>query len=64
VSGHREVPRAATPRYLTPAELTRLGAALRVGTRYAALAPDAVAAIRLLLFTGARKSEILSHVSR
>ena len=51
---------AARTRYLSPAELTRLGSALRVAVRYAAISPAAIAAIRLLLFTGARVSEILS----
>lgn len=52
-----ETPRA---RYLSPAELLRLGAALRVAVRYKAISPAAIAAIRLLLFTGARVNEILS----
>lgn len=49
----------ARKRYLTPAELQRVGAALRIAARYNAIAPAAIAAIRLLLFTGARVSEIL-----
>jgi integrase len=53
----REAPRK---RYLTAAELKRLGAALRVGKRRHAITPSALVAIRLLLFTGARVSEILS----
>jgi len=51
---------AARKRYLSAGELRRLGAALRVAERYGALSPGAIAAIRLLLFTGARVSEILS----
>jgi integrase len=47
-------------RYLAPAELVRLGCALRVAERRAAISPTAVSAIRLLLLTGARVSEILS----
>lgn len=53
----KETPRK---RYLTPEELKRVGAALRVGERRKALSPAAVTAIRLLLLTGARVSEILS----
>jgi integrase len=53
----RERPRK---RYLSPDELARLGAALRVAERYDAMSPAAIAAIRLLLLTGARVSEILS----
>lgn len=58
--GLERFPEAARARYLTPAELRRLGAALRVGARYGAIAPAAGAAIRLLLFTGARVGEILA----
>jgi integrase len=50
----------ARARYLSPAELLRLGAALRVAVRYGSLSPAAIAALRLLLFTGARVGEILS----
>jgi len=50
----------ARRRYLTPQELRRLGAALRLAERRAVMSPAAVAAIRLLLLTGARVSEILS----
>jgi integrase len=53
----REQPRR---RYLTSAELRRLGAALRVGARYGRVPPAAAAAIKLLVLTGARVSEILS----
>jgi integrase len=51
---------AARRRYLTPAELVRLGCALRVAERRAAISPTAITAIRLLLLTGARVGEILS----
>lgn len=55
-------------RYLTPQELTRVGCALRVAERRGAMSPAALTAIRLLLLTGARVSEILSlqwrHVDR
>jgi integrase len=47
-------------RYLTPNELKRVGAALRIGARYRRLSPAAIASIRLLVLTGARVSEILS----
>jgi integrase len=43
-------------RFLSPQELSRLGAALAVGDQN----PYATAAVRLLLFTGARLSEILT----
>jgi integrase len=46
-------------RYLTPNELKRLGCALRVGARRGRLTPSALTAIRLLILTGARVSEIL-----
>lgn len=47
--------RAAKERYLSPLEYRRLGAALRAaGDRF----PSQVAIVRLLLFTGARISEI------
>jgi integrase len=47
--------RAAKERYLSPLEYRRLGAALRAaGDRY----PSQVAIVRLMLFTGARISEI------
>ena len=45
-------------RFLSEAELARLGVALADAEKSGAL-PTAIAAIRLLIFTGARKSEIL-----
>ena len=48
-------PRDAKERYLSPLEYRRLGAALRAAD---AKAPTQVAIIRLLLYTGARVSEI------
>ena len=57
VEKYTEQPRQ---RYLSVAELSRLGAALRNAERYKRISPSAVAVIRLLLFTGARVSEILS----
>ncbi len=52
-------PETARERYLSSAELYRLGRALAVVDR-AGKAPYAVAAIRLLILTGARLNEILS----
>lgn len=45
-------------RFLSEAELARVGAALTEAEQSGAL-PTAIAAMRLLIFTGARKSEIL-----
>jgi integrase len=50
-------PQRHRERFLSADELARLGDAL---VHYEAVAPFAVAAIRLLLFTGARRSEILN----
>jgi integrase len=50
----------ARRRYLTAEEMRRLGAALRVAERWHAMSPTAVTAIKLLLLTGTRVSEILS----
>jgi integrase len=50
----------ARKRYLTPAEIARLGAALRVAERWERISPIALTALRLLFFTGARVSEILT----
>jgi integrase len=47
-------------RYLTPRELQRLGTALRIAEKWESMSPIAVTAIRLLLLTGARVSEILT----
>jgi integrase len=47
-------------RFLTTAELSRLGEALRDVERERMLSPHAAAAVRLLLLTGARLSEILT----
>ncbi len=46
-------------RYLSEVELSRLGMALAEAERTGAEEPETVAAIRLLLLTGCRKSEIL-----
>jgi integrase len=54
-------------RFLSQAELARLGDALRDAERDNSATPWAIAAIRLLTFTGARRNEILTltweHVS-
>jgi integrase len=47
-------------RYLTAKELGRLGAAIEKMLNAGSIYPEAVAAIRLLLLTGARRSEILT----
>jgi integrase len=47
-------------RFLSADELGRLGKALAEAESTATAAPSAIAAIRLLIFTGARKSEILT----
>lgn len=57
VKHFREQPRQ---RYLTLDEMKRLGAALRVLERWHAMSPTVTTAIKLLLLTGARVSEILS----
>jgi integrase len=57
IEKYRERPRK---RYLTAPELARVGSALRVAERRQAMSPGALAAIRLLMLTGARVSEVLS----
>jgi integrase len=47
-------------RFLSEAELARLGDALREAEKHGSATPWAIAAIRLLIFTGARLSEILT----
>jgi integrase len=59
-AGIEKFPERPRKRYLSPAELKRLGAALRIGERYGSITPAAITAIRLLLFTGCRVGEILS----
>ena len=55
-------------RYLSASELKRLGEALRLAEERNLVSPFALGAIRLLLFTGARLSEVLTlrweHVDR
>jgi integrase len=56
IAQYKEPPRK---RFLSEAEMTRLGQALAEVEQEGAEAPHAVAAIRLLLFTGCRRGEIL-----
>ena len=56
--GLEKYPEEKRRRYLTTAELRRVGAALRVAARREALSPSSVAIITLLMLTGARVSEI------
>ena len=58
--GVEKYPEQSRRRYLSPAELKRLGAALRIAERYESIPPAAITVIRLLLLTGARVGEILS----
>ena len=57
VSHYREQPRE---RFLTPEEYRNVGAALREAEAGGWMWPPAIAAIRLLMLTGCRKSEILT----
>ena len=57
VNHYREQPRE---RFLTPEEYRSVGAALRQAEAKASMWPPAIAAIRLLMLTGCRKSEILT----
>jgi integrase len=56
VERYRETKRE---RYLSEAELARLGAALAAAEQTGAEEPEVVAALRLLVFTGCRMGEIL-----
>lgn len=58
--GVEKFPEAARSRHLTLPEFVRVGAALRIAARYNSISPGAIAALKLLLLTGARVSEILS----
>ena len=53
-------PERKLERFLSPAELARLGGVLAEAERGRTGLPSVIAAIRLLLFTGARLSEILT----
>ena len=57
VKHYREEPRE---RFLTPDEYRSIGAALREAEADGSMWPPAIAAIRLLMLTGCRKSEILT----
>lgn len=52
-------PEEKRERYLSPAELAALGNALRLAEEEDVEGPYAIAAIRLLIFTGCRRNEIL-----
>lgn len=52
-------PERKMERFLSPQELARLGDTLAEGERTGAEPPEAVAAVRLLILTGARRGEIL-----
>ena len=57
VSHYREQPRE---RFLTPEEYRNVGAALRDAEAEGSMWPPAIAALRLVVLTGCRKSEILT----
>jgi integrase len=58
--GVRKFPEKKLERFLSPAELARLGEALAAAEALGVESPFALAAIRLLILTGARKNEILT----
>lgn len=60
VIGVRRFPGKKMERFLSPAELARLGEALAAAASLNVENPYAIAAIRLLVLTGCRKSEILT----
>jgi len=60
VIGVRKFPAKKMERFLSPAELARLGEALAAAAALKVENPYAVAAIRLLVLTGCRKNEILT----
>jgi integrase len=66
--GIRKYPGKKMQRFLSPAELARLGQVLAAATSLGVESPFALAAIRLLMLTGCRKNEILtlkrSHIDR
>lgn len=66
--GIRKFPGKKMERFLSPAELARLGQVLAAASALGVESPFALAAIRLLILTGCRKSEILTlkrgHVDR
>lgn len=56
----RRFPEKKLERFLSPAELGRLGEAIAAAAALGVESPYALAAIRLLILTGCRKSEILT----
>jgi len=58
--GVRKFPEKKLERFLSPAELARLGEALAAAQALGVESLFAIAAIRLLILTGARKNEILT----
>jgi hypothetical protein len=56
----RRFPTKKVERFLSPAELGRLGEAIAAAEALGVESPYALAAIRLLILTGCRKSEVLS----
>jgi len=58
--GVHKFPEKKLERFLSPAELARLGEALAAAESLGVESPFALAAIRLLVLTGCRKNEILS----
>ena len=58
--GIRKFPGRKMQRFLSPAELARLGQVLAAATALGVESPFALAAIRLLMLTGCRKNEILT----
>jgi integrase len=58
--GTKKYPEEKRERYLSPAELAALGEALSQAEQEAVEDPHAIAAIRLLIFTGCRLNEIMT----
>lgn len=58
--GIRKFPSRKIERFLSPAELARLGEALSAASALGIESPYAIAALRLLILTGCRKNEILT----
>lgn len=58
--GVRKYPEKKLERFLSPAELARLGESLAASESLGVESPFAIAAIRLLILTGCRKNEILT----
>jgi integrase/predicted DNA-binding transcriptional regulator AlpA len=56
----RRFPEKKLERFLSPAEIARLGEALAAAEAVGVESPSAIAAIRLLVLTGCRKNEVLT----